>query len=689
MRKVKIASPLIKKQGLSFTTIEEGNAYVLSRLDAAAKFKPDIICLGEKNNVAFLRPDNAWDVAEKIPGGELTRQLGERAKKYNCYIIMSISEADGDRLHNTAVLYGRGGELVGKYRKTHMPTSEINDGFLPGDTYPVFETDFGKIGMLICWDQVFPEASRIMADAGAEIIFLPTQGDSIQQFTARAMDNRIYMVASGAYNAMSSRIISPGGEVIATATDENDGVAVAEISLEQDPWFKTMQDARRPHTYGRLLDDLQKDGGSEVCSSGENLIPDSAAWEAWCPRPDMKPIFGTDGLSIQADPSKGNNILGKWECRIDGIKPGQWYDFHADYNAEYVDFHATRIYAVLTWNDKDGNLVAMDHVDTASALPDGGIRLSRSVQAYENTHHLIIGLALRWTNKGKVVWQKPHLSIGNAPPPRKVKIASPVVRKNGLDLNINNIDDGNKYVISRLDAAAKFKPDIICLGEKNNIAFFDYNLADVAEEIPGKLCTMLSQKAREHNCYVIMSLLEVCGGKYYNAAVLYGRDGKLVGKYRKSHLAGGEIESGYTPGDTYPVFETDFGKIGMLVCWDQKFPEAARSLALDGAEIIFLPTQGDSPQQFTARAMDNRVYMIAGGADSNMSSRIISPDGELLAAADDENDCIAIAEIDLNKRYQHLWLSVGPGLGEAKSVYHRERRPDTYRAIAYSALCSG
>jgi len=148
---------------------------------------------------------------------------------------------------------------------------------------------------------------------------------------------------------------------------------------------------------------------------------------------------------------------------------------------------------------------------------------------------------------------------------------------------------------------------------------------------------------------------------------LIDRKGKLAGKYRKTHLPREEWEAGITPGDEYPVFETDFGKIGLTICWDVQFPEPSRAMALKGAEIILLPIWGGSDVLARARAIENHIFMITSSYD--MRSFIVDPAGKVLAEATKENP-IASAELRLDEKIFQPWL------GDMKNRTWRERRPD-------------
>jgi predicted amidohydrolase len=189
----------------------------------------------------------------------------------------------------------------------------------------------------------------------------------------------------------------------------------------------------------------------------------------------------------------------------------------------------------------------------------------------------------------------------------------------------------------------------------------------------------IAEKARQYKSYVVAGLLESEGGRTYNTAVLVDREGRIAGKYRKTHLPLAEVEDGITPGSDYPVFDTDFGRIGILICWDYVFPEPTRILRLKGAEIVLVPIAGDSGTRHwdtitRARAIDNGVFLVTS-ISQGLASRIVDPDGEVLAEA---MEGLATADIDLAKETRVWWLSVGPADGEGKSLYIQERRPDTY-----------
>jgi predicted amidohydrolase len=181
----------------------------------------------------------------------------------------------------------------------------------------------------------------------------------------------------------------------------------------------------------------------------------------------------------------------------------------------------------------------------------------------------------------------------------------------------------------------------------------------------------LGELAKKHNCYIEACYNERDGQGVYNTAVLIDRSGEIAGKYRKLYVPREEIESGITPGLEVPVFDTDFGRVGMMICWDVQYVGPAQLLALRGAEVILLPIWGGNEALIRARAIENQVFVVTSGYD--VQSWIIDPEGKTLAVAspvEGEESAIAVAEVDLNRRY------VDPWLGNMRARLMKEHRED-------------
>lgn len=172
--------------------------------------------------------------------------------------------------------------------------------------------------------------------------------------------------------------------------------------------------------------------------------------------------------------------------------------------------------------------------------------------------------------------------------------------------------------------------------------------------------------------YIVAGIYEKEGPVVYNTSVLIGRDGNLEGTYRKTALPNEEIIGGISPGEAFPVFDTDFGKIGMMICWDVFFPEPARMLALQGAEVIFMPIWGGNLTLAKARAIENQVYLVSSTYD--MKTGVFDKSGDLVVEGTEENP-VAIIEVDLNERLMWWWL------GEFRNRIKREI--PSIRALGY------
>lgn len=174
---VKIAILQCRDQG----SVENNLTHTCNKIEEAAKNGANIVCTQElflSNYFCINQSDSPFDLAEKIPG-KSTEYLQECAKKNNVVIVASLFEKEMSGLYfNTTAVIDADGSYLGKYRKNHIPQDphfEEKFYFTPGDSgYPVWNTKFGCIGVIICWDQWYPEASRLVALKGAEIIFAPT-----------------------------------------------------------------------------------------------------------------------------------------------------------------------------------------------------------------------------------------------------------------------------------------------------------------------------------------------------------------------------------------------------------------------------------------------------------------------------------------------------------------------------------
>lgn len=208
----------------------------------------------------------------------------------------------------------------------------------------------------------------------------------------------------------------------------------------------------------------------------------------------------------------------------------------------------------------------------------------------------------------------------------------------------------------------------------------------LAEVIPGPTTETLSQVARQGNCYVVGCFNELLDSRVYNTALLIDPSGKVVGKYHKTHLPPLERFL-VTPGNDLPVFQTEIGKIGMLICYDMMTPEVCRCLALQGADLLCWPSLGygwwDEAGDFTvrSRAHDNQVYILGALPDH---SCIVDPFGDFLATNAHDRLAVLTAEIDpgadplQDPLHHNTFLTQTPSLRERHLF---ERRPELYSTL--------
>ncbi len=271
------------------------------------------------------------------------------------------------------------------------------------------------------------------------------------------------------------------------------------------------------------------------------------------------------------------------------------------------------------------------------------------------------------------------------------------------------VDANLQYIEQQVRAAAANGTRLVLLQELHNGAYFcqteDTEAFDLAEAIPGPSTDRLGRLAAETGCVIVASLFERrAAGLYHNTAVVLDADGRLAGKYRKMHIPDdpGFYEKFYfTPGDLgFTPVDTAVGRLGVLVCWDQWYPEAARLMALAGAELLLYPTAigwdphddaAEKDRQLDAWTTVQRGHAVANGlpvlacnrvgheasprpGDAGIDfwghSFIAGPQGEFLARAGHEPELLS-ADIDLarSESVRRIW------------PFLRDRRIDGYAGI--------
>jgi predicted amidohydrolase len=398
------------------------------------------------------------------------------------------------------------------------------------------------------------------------------------------------------------------------------------------------------------------------------------AWQPFAARDEIRPDCTVD-VSVSRTGRDGSLRIacsqrtqyGGWTQTVGEVKPGAWYRFDAYYRAGQVPQEGQAVVARLDWRSAADERVGQpDYAYYVEEASGGWKHIWALAPAPEGAAKLRLQLTFGWRPGGTVWWDDISLGEADPPAPRKVRVATIHHRPEGNKSAQANVEEFCTWI----DRAGQAKPDIICLPEAMTAVGTGLAYDQVAEPIPGPTSERLGEKAREHNCYLVACYNERDGQGVYNTSVLIDRQGKLVGKYRKCYVPREEIEVGITPGDECPVFQTDFGKVGMMICWDVHYVEPAQRLALKGAEIILMPIWDGYETLMKARAIENHVYL-ATCAYGN-PSWIIDPEGQVLAEAKDgDNKGFAVADIDLSQRpYYHVWL------GDMRARFFKEHRED-------------
>ena len=399
-------------------------------------------------------------------------------------------------------------------------------------------------------------------------------------------------------------------------------------------------------------------------------------WSPWAPRENLSPEFKLESGKLHISTGNNPNVYGKFISGEIDIVNFPAVSFEAEYRCENVKNEEQSVFAMINFYDDKKVLLERDYADISEK--DGEKKLHRKLDTPLGAAYVTCELGARYCPDSTIEFCDISLEgIEEAIAPRLVRIAT--TYKEPKDTLEQNLSD----MIDVIDKAGKSNPDLILLSEL--VYETSYNsptpLEEKAQPIPGPLTDTIGEYAKKYNAYIVFSMNENTGEAIYNTAVIIGRDGKICGKYQKTHLPLNEAEGGTSPGKSPAVFDLDFGRVGILICYDQMFPENARTLALMGAELILLPTMGEEEILQRAIARFNGTYLAVSGYAGPASSRIIDPLGEIICCVPDKECAYAAEEIDLSKRFFVYWMSVGAANGETRSLFIKERMTDTYGAI--------
>jgi len=409
--------------------------------------------------------------------------------------------------------------------------------------------------------------------------------------------------------------------------------------------------------------------------AGQEGLP--AQWSAWMPEfreASCAVRQCPEGLLVVA-PDRPFAVGGAFQA-IESIHGGQGYLVEAACRAKDVPSPLRSVIVRLNWTrgGKPLHPAGMLIRGPVAAGAPGELAFRDVLLAPAEANGAKLSLEVKWPQGGSVLWRRVSIRPHEPPAPRKVKIGTVYLRPR------NSTPEKNlELFCAQVDEAGRLGLDVVCLPEAITIVGTPLHGVQSAEPIPGPSTEKLGQAAAKNRVWVIAGLYERAGNRVYNTAVLMSREGKLAGTYRKVHLPREEWIQGVTPGEDYPVFQTDFGTVAIQICYDWFFPEAEEIFALRGAEILFAPTWGTTfPDEdgraegetvFRVRARDNGLYLVPSVYDG--SSMVIDPMGRILAK-NGGKEGVFWCEVDLGRREPLPWV------GHWRSIGPRDRMPPTY-----------
>jgi predicted amidohydrolase len=359
------------------------------------------------------------------------------------------------------------------------------------------------------------------------------------------------------------------------------------------------------------------------------------------------------------------------------VTAGQTYLFSARFRTEKIQSLHKDVLIRVRWL-KDKVQTGYNFIYDVSGGEGGWLLASDRIKAAEGSTSAEISLEFRWTT-GTIWWDDISMEPCAEVPARNVKVGTLYFRPHGptVEKNISQMSE-------MLDKAGQAGCDIVCLPEGWPTCDTGLGMTKVeANTLHGSASVMMSQKAKQYGMYIVSGLYSWTGDTLKNVAVLYDRQGNIQGVYEKIQLPDSETEAGAVPGNTFPVFTTDFGRIGILICWDSAFPEISRMLAVNGAEMLFCPIWGDvrGPESWKitarSRAIDNGVYFVTSIFDGH--SVIVNPAGDILSESGTQGTLLT-ATVDLN--YNPPWDWIGnAGRGIWKGVWRKDRRSDIFGTL--------
>jgi predicted amidohydrolase len=410
-----------------------------------------------------------------------------------------------------------------------------------------------------------------------------------------------------------------------------------------------------------------------------------AGWELICPNSALMPRFAWErrgNSNVLTAAGNGRPECLAWARQKIKLEGGKTFEFRVSLEADGLD-------------DLNTNLV--------HGIFDSGYRFNHGIFEYSRDGNQIAGtsrfagpvetteaevrLYFRFSPRGQVRWKQVTLQECEPITPRLVTIA----------YADGPVTGDYREVLARwdcwLDYAGQQKADVALLPE-----MFNGRKPREAEPLQGPSGELLRRKARQWRMYVCGSFYERRGDVTYNTAPLYDREGRLAGTYEKNYPFDPELDDGVTPGTAVPIFQTDFGRVGIQICYDNWFPEVVRLLAYQGADLILYPNAGYYPELMAARATDSGVWIAvsslnlpagiwdSGGARAGGELPGLCPATSIVSWKRIDRYRMLIGSIDMSVRYSPAWaggpMRSAPGGRRLRRTRMNGLEPEIARASA-------
>ncbi|HPA19252.1 MAG TPA: carbon-nitrogen hydrolase family protein [Verrucomicrobiae bacterium] len=429
------------------------------------------------------------------------------------------------------------------------------------------------------------------------------------------------------------------------------------------------------------------------------------ASEPWAPHPKAAPKTARRGEAFVVAANGTRTCSGGWQWRYDGIAPGQSYGIAIEARHQGLAVPRDVLQCMAIWGapaaDKERPDAIWDLLLPEAAGADR-MRFSRKVVAPDGARQLTLRCSLRWTATGETLWGAPRVVAAGTALAERPSVSVCVVtgQTHGRQPQFKSMQDSITFYGNLCEAACqRCRPQLIVLPEIALQWGVPGDSLDLAVPAPGPETEAFAAIARKHRARIALGMLEREGDAVRNSVVLIGPTGGIDGRYHKVHLAaGGEDVSGVLPGDGFPVFDTEVGRIGCNICMDSSAAESSRMVGLNGADFLLLPIMGDHRADRWSRgtpiysedrwraimrthAMDNQLCMIVS-RNNALGSCIVDRKGEMLAWNDGDRDFIA-AEVALDDGYR-IWQG-----GCFRDVNWLQRRPHLYGAFTDQANLGG